>query len=145
MAASNFWIGVVSKEHVDIGTSGGFTQLNHGKAAPLERMRAGDGFVFYSPRTRYPDGELLQAFTAIGRVRTGVVYQVTMGEDFRPYRIDVDYRPSQPAPIKPLIDALSFIRSKTHWGAAFRFGMVRIPETDFLLIATAMHCAAVAA
>jgi hypothetical protein len=33
---------------------------------------------------------------------------------------------------------LSFIRSKTHWGAAFRFGLVRVPREDFALIATAM-------
>ena len=74
----NYWIGVVSKDHVDIGVAGGFTQVNHGKAGPLERMRAGDGFAFYSPRTAYPDGELLQAFTAIGRIRNGTVYQVTV-------------------------------------------------------------------
>jgi hypothetical protein len=47
MNERNYWIGVVSKEHVARGVAGGFTQLNHGKAAPLERMRAGDGFAFY--------------------------------------------------------------------------------------------------
>lgn len=134
----NFWIGVVSKEHVDMGVAGGYTQVNHGKAGPLERMRAGDGFAFYSPRTAYPDGELLQAFTAIGRIRNGTVYQVTASDSFRPFRLDVDYFPAQTAPVRPLIDALSFIRSKTHWGAAFRFGVVRVPETDFALIAAAM-------
>ena len=82
MIQRNFWIGVVSKEHVDIGVAGGFTQVNHGKAGPLERMRAGDGFAFYSPRTAYPDGELLQAFTAIGRIRNGTVYQVSVGDSF---------------------------------------------------------------
>ena len=77
---AHYWIGVVSKDHVDIGVAGGFTQVNHGKAGPLERMHAGDGFAFYSPRTTYPDGESLQAFTAIGRIRNGNVYQVTVGE-----------------------------------------------------------------
>jgi len=138
MSERNYWIGVVSKEHVDIGTASGFAQVNHGKAGPLERMRAGDGLMFYSPRTRYPDGEPLQAFTAIGRIRTGTVYQVAQGADFRPFRLDVEYLPAQPAPIKPLIAELSFIRSKTHWGAAFRFGVVRVPEADFALIAAAM-------
>jgi hypothetical protein len=138
MSTPNYWIGVVSKEHVDIGVAGGFTQLNHGKPSALTRMRAGDGYVFYSPRTRYPDGEPLQAFTAIGRIRTGAVYQVTVDEDFRPFRIDVDYLPAHAAPVKPMIEALSFIRSKTHWGAAFRFGIVRAPEADFARIATAM-------
>jgi len=101
-------------------------------------MHAGDGFAFYSPRTAYPDGELLQAFTAIGRIRTGTVYRVTVSDSFRPFRLDVDYFTARPAPVRPLIDALSFIRSKAHWGAAFRFGVVRVPEPDFALIAAAM-------
>ena len=94
MNVRNYWIGVVSKDHVDIAVAGGFTQLNHGKAAPLERMRAGDGFLFYSPRTAYPDGEPLQAFTAIGRIRTGTVYQADAERrTFRPFRVDVDFLP----------------------------------------------------
>ncbi len=51
MHERNYWIGVVSRDHVAIGVGGGFAQLNHGKAGPLERMRAGDGFAYYSPRT----------------------------------------------------------------------------------------------
>lgn len=138
MNERNYWIGVVSKEHVAIGVKGGFTQLNHGKAGPLERMRAGDGFAFYSPRMSYPDGEPLQAFTALGRIRDGAVYQAGAGTDFTPFRLAVDYLPVQDAPIKPLIEQLSFIRSKTHWGAAFRFGFLRVPEADFAHIAGAM-------
>ena len=137
MSSRNYWIGVVSKDHVDVGVAGAFAQVNHGKASPLERMRAGDGFAFYSPRTQYPDGEPLQAFTAIGRIRDGKVYQATMG-DFHPFRLDVDFFPAQAAPVRPLIDDLSFIRSKKHWGAAFRFGVLRVPEADFALIAAAM-------
>jgi hypothetical protein len=150
MSERNYWIGVVSKDHVALGVAGGFTQLNHGKAGPLERMRAGDGFAFYSPRTAYPDGAPLQAFTAIGRIRDGNVYQAARGmlgtevstegriDDFKPFRLNVDYFPASDAPIKPLIDDLSFIRSKMHWGAAFRFGYLRVPEADFARIAAAM-------
>jgi len=138
MTEHTYWIGVVSKDHVDAAIAGGFTQLNHGKAGPLERMRAGDGFIFYSPRTDYPDGAALQAFTGIGRIRTGTIYQTEAGEGFRPFRLDVDYLVATPASIKPLIGELSFIRSKTHWGAAFRFGIVRVPAEDFARIAAAM-------
>ncbi len=136
MSARNYWIGVVSKEDVDMGMAGGYAQVNRGKAGPLERMRAGDGLAYYSPRTQHPDGEALQAFTAIGRIRNGTVYQA--GDSLRPFRLDVDYFSAQPAPVRPLIEALSFIRSKAHWGAAFRFGVVRVPEADFALIAGAM-------
>lgn len=138
MSQRQFWIGVVSKDHVDRATAGGFAQVNHGKAGPLERMHAGDGFAFYSPRTSHPDGTPLQAFTAIGRVRTGTVYQAEMEDGFRPFRLDVDFLAADPAPVKPLLPELSFIRSKTHWGAAFRFGVVRVPAADFAVIAGAM-------
>ena len=73
--------------------------MNHGKQAPLKRIKAGDGLIYYSPREAYPDGAPLQAFTA-----------------------------------------LAFIKDKTHWGAAFRFGQVGIGEADFRCIAQAMQC-----
>src|SRR5438552_9195572 len=68
MTTRNYWIGVVSKAHVEAAVAGGFTQLNYGKADALERMRQGDGFAFYSPRTKHQDGDRVQAFTAIGRL-----------------------------------------------------------------------------
>ena len=42
------------------------------------------------------------------------------------------------SPVKPLIESLSFIRSKIHWGAPFRYGFIKIPEFDFAQIAAAM-------
>jgi hypothetical protein len=140
MTSRNFWIGVVSRSHVQIGVKGGFIQLNHGKKAPVTRLRAGDGLAMYSPRTEYPDGESLQSFTAIGIVTTGEIYQVRMTPDFMPYRVDVQFIQCEETPIKPLIDRLSFIKSKTHWGAAFRFGQLKVPAEDFLLIARSMGC-----
>lgn len=137
MSERHFWIGVLSSDEVALAVAGGFAQLNHGKAGPLERMHAGDGFVFYSPRAAYPHGEPLQAFTAIGRIRTGTVYKAA-GAGFSPFRVDVDYMPAHRAPVKPLIERLAFIRSKPHWGAPFRFGIVPVPHEDFALIAEAM-------
>ena len=142
VSARNYWIGVVSRSHVQLGVKGGFMQLSHGKRAPLEKLRAGDGLVMYSPRTSYPDGEVLQSFTAIGVVTSGEIYQVEMTPDFKPYRLDVTFLESREAPIKPLVDGLSFIRNKTHWGAAFRLGQLKIPAEDFDLIAQAMGCRA---
>jgi EVE domain len=143
--ALQFWIGVVSRDHIERGVTGGFLQLNHGKRAPVRRFRAGDGVAIYSPRTAYPDGQPLQAFTAIGTVVSGEVYQVELSPDFEPYRIDVRYETCRETPIAPLIAGLGFITSKTHWGAAFRFGQLRIPAADFATIARAMDCAGLAA
>jgi EVE domain len=140
----NYWIGVVSRAHVLCGVAGGFAQMNHGKQAPLKRMKAGDGLIYYSPREAYPDGLPLQAFTALGFVRTGEVYAHDMTPEgvpgFVPWRMDVDYQSAQAAFIKPLIAQLAFITDKTHWGAAFRFGQIRVCEADFLRIASAMGC-----
>jgi len=131
---------VVSRDHVQRGVKGGFIQLNHGKQALLQRLRAGDGVVMYSPRASYPDGESLQCFTAIGRIKSGEMYQVQMAPDFKPYRVRVQFLPCRETPIEPLIEHLSFIKSKTHWGAVFRFGQLKIPAADFVLIAEAMDC-----
>src|SRR5262245_2993508 len=122
-----FWVGVVSRSHVEIGVKGGFIQLGHGKKTPLQQLRAGDGMLRYAPRTDYPDGTVLQTFTAIGMVTSGEIYQVEMSSDFKPFRVDVQFQKCREAPIKPLIDQLSFIKNKTHWGAAFRFGQLEIP------------------
>ena len=138
MTKSNYWIGVVSRAHVQLGVKGGFIQLNHGKKAPLQKFRAGDGLIMYSPRTSFPDGEPLQAFTAIGTITSGEIYQVEMSPDFKPFRIDVKFLKCRETSIKPLIESLSFIKSKMHWGAAFRFGQVKVPGEDFALIAQAM-------
>ena len=108
------------------------------------RFRADDGLIMYSPRTTHQDGEVLQAFTAIGRIKSGETYEVEMTPDFTPYPIDVEFFACDEAPIRPLIDGLSFIRSKTRWGAAFRFGQVKVPREDFLHIAAAMRCEAFA-
>jgi hypothetical protein len=45
---------------------------------------------------------------------------------------------SPEAPIRPLIDRLSFIRNKGRWGQTFRSGHFEIHREDFELIASAM-------
>jgi hypothetical protein len=139
--ARRFWIGVASRDHVNVAVKGAFIQLNHGQLAPMRRLKIGDGLIMYSPRTVYPDGEPLQAFTAIGTVITGDVYQVEVTPDFRPHRMDVQFVASKETHIKPLVEHLSFITSKSHWGAAFRFGLVEVPVIDFMLIAERMGAA----
>jgi len=101
-------------------------------------MREGDGFAFYSPRVEHLYGAPLQAFTAIGRVGGGAIFQADEGDGFVAFRRAVDYLSAHEAPIKPLLEALSFIRNKAYWGAAFRFGFIKVPEVDFALIAAAM-------
>ena len=72
------WINTVSRDHVQRGVRGRFTQANHGKPHALRRMARGDWIVFYSPRTSHPDGDSLQAFTAIGQVVDDEPYQAEL-------------------------------------------------------------------
>jgi hypothetical protein len=79
----------------------------------------------------------VQAFTAMAVVSGAALVQADMGGGFLPFRRAVRFPDTHAAPVRPLVD-LSFIRSKTHWGTAFRFGFVRVPEDDFARIAAAM-------
>jgi len=107
---TRFWIGVVSRAHVQGGVAGSFAQLCHGKERPLRRMRIGDWLIYYSPRTEREGGTPTRAFTAIGRVVGEDVYPFAMSEAFVPLRRDVRYLPCREASIAPLLGRLSFIR-----------------------------------
>ncbi|RWM08844.1 MAG: EVE domain-containing protein [Mesorhizobium sp.] len=135
---SAYWIAVASAEHVRIGRKGGFMQVNHGKAAPLRRIKPGDGIVYYSPSTVLGEKDGLQSFTALGTVREGEVYQGIMGGGFTPARRDVDWSDASQAPIKPLLDRLDFTAGKPSWGYQLRFGLFEVSEHDFRLIGEAM-------
>jgi hypothetical protein len=135
---TQYWIGVASYEHVRRGIEDGFAQLNHGKTSPLRRMAAGDWLIYYSPREEREGGEPVQAFTAIGQLAGDEITQVAMTESFTAARRAVNWRPAHPAPIKPLLGSLSFIRNPERWGMTFRYGHLEISEADFERIAAAM-------
>ena len=138
MNERRYWIAVVPRDQVEIAVAQGFVQVNYGKAAPLARMQPGDGLACYSPRERFPDGPALQAFTGIGRVGDGDVFEVPPAEPSPVFRRSAAWLDATPAPIRPLLPELTFVRNKEHWGAAFRFGVVRVPREDFVAIASAM-------
>lgn len=135
---ARFWLAVASADHVRIGRAGGFMQVNHGKAAPLRRIRPGDGVVYYSPSTVYGEKDGFRSFTAIGRVRAGEPYVGVMAGGFRPFRRDVDWLDAHETPIAPLLDRLQLTAGKSNWGYALRFGLVEIAEADFAVVTGAM-------
>ena len=134
------WMGVVSRDHVQKGVRLGIAQVNHGKRPPLERMRPGDGMVYYSPRSTYPDGPPLKAFTAIGRIAVGDVWQGEDG-DFHPWRRAVDWWvEAADAPVGGLTSDLE-LTSAPNWGYALRRGLLPLTDGDFATIAAAMGVA----
>jgi hypothetical protein len=122
-----YWINTVSRDHVQTGVEGGFTQADHGKQSRLKRLGKGDRIAFYSPRTD-------QKFTAIGEVIDEVPYEAETG-----WRRSMRFFSAEDAPIQPLIEQLEFITNKKSWGFPFRRGLFEIGESDFTAIARAMR------
>ncbi len=138
MATSASWVAVASAEHVALGRAQGFMQVGHGKGAPLKRLHAGDRVAYYSPVRTFGTKDVCQAFTAVGVVRDERVYQGDMGHGFHPFRKDVDWWAAHEAPIRLLLEALSFTQGKVNWGYAFRFGLLKVTEADMDVIIHAM-------
>ena len=135
---SRYWIAVASAEHVRRGRAEGFMQVCHGKGGPLSRIKPGDGIAYYSPTESFGGKDRLQAFTAIGAVAPRAPWQADMGGGFQPFRREVHWLAAREAPIRPLLERLSFSAGKANWGSALRFGVFNIPEDDFAVIAAAM-------
>ena len=135
---TRYWIGVASRDHVRKAVEGGFCQFSHGSDADVRRVQPGDGVVYYSPREQMRGGQPVQAFTAIGIVAEGEPERPSGDGGFRPSRRPVNYAKATDAPIRPLLDQLSFTQGKTHWGQTFRRGLLPVEAGDFKLIAKAM-------
>lgn len=132
------WVGVASRDHVQAAVAGGFCQLDHGRLAPLHRLRPGDTIIYYAPKEQIRAGEIVQAFIAIGRILSAEPWKVDAPGGFAPFRRAAEYFDGHPAPIRPLLRTLSFTRDRTSWGQGFRRGTFRIQPPDICAIAAAM-------
>ncbi|NQX29677.1 EVE domain-containing protein [Microbacteriaceae bacterium VKM Ac-2854] len=131
------WLAVVQRAHVLRGVELGIAQINHGSKAGVSRLRPGDAFVYYSPKTDLEGGETLQQFTAIGMVAEGEPWQADDGE-FRPWRRRMRWdAAAEAAPIAPLKPVLA-LTSAPNWGYQLRLGLIEITPEDFRIIAQAM-------
>lgn len=133
-----YWVGVVSRDHVQLAVAGGFCQIHHGKEAPLKRMRRGDHILYYSPREQMGQGAVLQAFTAIGRIEGEEPYRAKLAGDFQPFRRAARYFKAHDAPIKPLLGELALTRGRASWGQVLRSGCFTLEHDDYVIIARAM-------
>lgn len=141
-----YWLGVVQRAHVEHGVALGIAQTNHGAKSGIQRMQPGDGLVYYSPKTSFPDGDPLREFTAIGRIADGEAWQaedsmMVAGTlvDRHPWRRRVEYvEHARPLPITPLLEVLDITRGNRNWGFVMRRGQVELTPHDFSIIATEM-------
>jgi hypothetical protein len=104
----------------------------------VRRLKAGDLIVFYSPRELMGSGPVLQAFTAAGRILDEFPYKAEQSAGFCPYRRRTKFFKSRQAPVRPLLQELTFTQGNENWGLAFRRGIFRITANDFKRIAKAM-------
>jgi len=132
-----YWLAIVSRNHVKRGVDLGIAQVGHGNRAGVARMHAGDWLIYYSPRATLTSKDRLQAFTAIGQISDGPVWQADEG-DFKPWRRSVTYvAGAADAPIGPLTQTLD-LTSAPNWGYQLRRGLLELTERDFGTIRAAM-------
>lgn len=136
---SKYWLAVVSRDHVRRGVALGIAQANHGKRTAVERMRPGDGLVYYSPRTGMREGDAVKSFTAIGTIDDRPVWQADdQGGCFRPWRRAVTYRPDARDVSIDTVRGDLDLTSVPHWGIVLRRGVVELSAHDFEVISRAM-------
>ena len=134
---SRGWLGVVSAAHVRRGVELGIAQINHGKRAPLARMRAGDTLIYYSPTEQRGDRAPYQHFTAIGSFPDDDIWQADEGS-FKPFRRRIDYLPANPVALAELRPRLQ-LTQEPNWGYQLRYGLLPLEEHDVQTIMEAMH------
>ncbi len=134
---SRGWLGVVSAAHVRRGVELGIAQINHGKRAPLARMKPGDTLIYYSPTQQRGDCTPYQYFTAIGVVADDEIWQADEG-DFTPYRRRIDYLATTPVPLAELRTRLH-LTGEPNWGYRLRYGLVPLDAHDVQNIKAAMR------
>ena len=130
---TRYWIGVVGAKHAEIGKDRGFCAFSHGKKQAISRLSPGDRFAYYSPREGYKEGDVVQAFVALGTVLEGDPYEVDFDGNpgwVRPAQTDIFAR----APVKPLLGDLTFVSNPKYWGMAFRRSLFEISAEDYALI-----------
>ena len=135
----SYWIAVVPKSRVEIAVAGNFAIFAHGKHEAVIRVRPGDWLAYYSPRTILKGGDEVRAFTAIGKIADREPYEAEMMAGRTGWRRDIAHeKKAREAGIYPLLDQLSFINDRTHWGIFFHRSLFAVSRDDFARIAKAM-------
>ncbi len=134
-----YWIAVVPKAHVERGVAGGFAMFSHGRHEAVKRVQPGDWLAYYSPRTLLKGGDEVRAFTAVGRFSDREPYETEMSAGHAGWRRDIAYeKKANEADVYPLLDELSFIKDRQHWGLFFHRSLFSVPRDGFARIAAAM-------
>ena len=135
---ARYFLGLAERLHARMCMEAGVVVLGIKGPAGVKKLSPGDGVVYYSPKTE-PDGETLQAFTAIGEVVGEDIYERSFGGDTLIWVRNMEWQPDvHEAPIRPLLEDLSWIKKPQNWGFYMRGSSREITAEDFTLISRAM-------
>ena len=104
----------------------------HGRHTAVKRTSPGDWLAYYSPRTKLGEGEEVRAFTAIGRFTDREPYETEMMAGRVGWRRDIAWeKKAREADVYPLLDQLSFITDRQHWGLPFHRSIFSVSARRF--------------
>jgi hypothetical protein len=130
-----YWVGVASKEHVDVGVKEGFCQVCHGKKAPLSRMKKGDKIIYYSPKKSLNSTVPYQKIVAVGTILDDIVYEYEMFPNFIPFRRNVLYEVNLE---EVSLEILKNLPGWKDYRSKLRFGHFEISKEFFVAIYSLM-------
>jgi hypothetical protein len=142
-AGPRYWIAVVPRAGVERCLAAGFAMFAHGRRDAIMRTQPGEWLAYYCPRTLLKGGEEVRAFCAIGRFADREPYETELMPGRVGWCRDIAFQAdAHEAGVYPLLDRLSFIRDRAHWGLFFHRSLFSVPRDDFATIAGAMGVAA---
>ncbi len=137
-----YWLAVAPQEEIEAAVTGGYCQIGEGRWETLAKLDEGDWIVFYAPRLSRKGRRPVQAFLAIGEIADVAPWSLhgRHGPDATrpPFRRRLRTMNATPAAVRPLLDALGFVRDADNWGKFFRQGLRHISRQDFVTIAEAL-------
>ena len=140
IALGKYWVSVIAATHAGFAMDQGIAAFSKGKRSSVARVSRGDHFVYYSPKTGISEGDPVQAFTALGEITGDAEIEMPWADTgVMAWIKEASYEVIRPAPVKPMIEDLSFVTNPRYWGMAFRRGQFEISAEDFNRIAHAMR------
>ena len=130
-----YWVCSAAQEHVHIVRDKGYTQINMGPRAPLEKMNVGDWILYYSPTKLFEDiTPNCEQFTGIASVNDTRIYpQGNAHPDH--WRRNVDFYNCIPHNAQDFVGKVSFLPEKKDWRKILKKPVLEISKDDFIFIA----------
>ncbi len=131
------FIGVVHRKQVRIARDKGVVAFGHGKESLVRTLNPGDTVIYYAPREE-PGGDPVQCFVSMATVTGDAPFVVEFYMGSEGWVREARYDLWGAAPVRPMLEDLSFVKNKQSWGMTFRGGKFEIPAADHDLIVAAL-------